>query len=202
MFSNKNKAREFFRNKIKEFSKLSDFTRKSNDISFHLSRLNICLPGLKIASYMALPEELSLSDFMAKHQQVTYLFPQIDKKTQAMRFVQADPHQKFTTHSLGFQQPEVGAPFPLENIDIFLVPGLAFDRLGQRLGRGLGFYDRLLSRTQALKIGIACSCQISSASLPVESHDAPMDIVCTENFVLFPLKHKGLKKINSLKRTA
>ena len=66
-------------------------------------------------------------------------------------------------------------------IDLILVPGLAFTRDGHRLGRGGGFYDRLLSRLPArtVKLGVCFDLQIV-AQLPSEPHDQRMDAVVTE----------------------
>ena len=67
----------------------------------------------------------------------------------------------------------------LSAIDAVLVPGLAFDRNGRRLGQGGGYYDRFLAQVQAAKIGLARADSIR-ADIPVEAHDIPMDIVVAE----------------------
>jgi len=73
----------------------------------------------------------------------------------------------------------------LEKIDLILVPGLAFSRLGERLGRGGGFYDRLLARDilHAHKIGVCFDMQ-AFRELPIESHDVQVDEVVTESGIL------------------
>jgi 5-formyltetrahydrofolate cyclo-ligase len=71
-----------------------------------------------------------------------------------------------------------------EELDLLIVPGVAFDRLGGRLGHGHGFYDRLLRgvRPQVPKIGLAFECQIVTA-VPMEPHDVRLDVVVTEKAV-------------------
>ena len=66
-------------------------------------------------------------------------------------------------------------------IDVVLVPGIAFTRLGARVGRGAGFFDRFLAHraARAIKIGIAFTFQVVE-SLPVESHDVKLDIVVSD----------------------
>ena len=60
------------------------------------------------------------------------------------------------------------------------VPGVAFDRKRNRMGRGRGFYDRLLKSTpNAVKVGLAYDFQVLDA-IPVEPHDVPMDCVVSE----------------------
>ena len=63
-------------------------------------------------------------------------------------------------------------------IDLAIVPGVAFDREGNRLGRGKGYYDRLLPRLKAYKIGLCFPFQLVE-SIPAEAHDVRMDeIIC------------------------
>jgi 5-formyltetrahydrofolate cyclo-ligase len=71
---------------------------------------------------------------------------------------------------------------PPEEIDLILVPGLAFTRDGQRLGRGGGFYDRYLASLppRAMKLGICFQCQMLE-SLPSEEHDQRVHAIVTED---------------------
>ena len=70
-------------------------------------------------------------------------------------------------------------PDSQQGADLYIVPGLAFDRKGNRLGRGRGYYDRLLSGVAAPKIGLAFDIQVV-AEVPCSSYDVPMDMVITE----------------------
>ena len=64
---------------------------------------------------------------------------------------------------------------------VWLVPGMAFSpRTGVRLGRGRGYYDRLLAGKPGLKIGVAAEGQLLDG-LPSEGHDIRMDVIVTEN---------------------
>jgi len=67
---------------------------------------------------------------------------------------------------------------PLDQIDLVLVPGVAFDFHGNRLGRGNGFYDRLLAEIRGIKCGIAFDEQIEK-KIPSEPHDAKVDFILT-----------------------
>ena len=69
----------------------------------------------------------------------------------------------------------------VRSVDLVIVPGVAFDLHGGRLGYGKGFYDRLLADAPkgTKKIGLAFDSQIFE-HIPMESHDIPMDIVITE----------------------
>ena len=71
-------------------------------------------------------------------------------------------------------------PETIAGADLVLVPAVAVDRRGNRLGRGKGFYDRLLSSTKATKIGVAYEFQLVD-SIPTEPHDVKMDLVITQS---------------------
>ncbi|MFH1570383.1 MAG: 5-formyltetrahydrofolate cyclo-ligase, partial [Gemmatimonadota bacterium] len=68
----------------------------------------------------------------------------------------------------------------LARIDLVLVPGLAFDRGGRRLGLGGGYYDRFLAQLDAPRAGLTYDCLLLD-ELPVEPHDALVDWVVTES---------------------
>lgn len=70
----------------------------------------------------------------------------------------------------------------LKRLDFCLVPGLMFGVDGTRLGRGKGYYDRLLSNFSGCKVGVCNQGQIT-CTVPVEQHDVLMDFVCTESNV-------------------
>lgn len=79
----------------------------------------------------------------------------------------------------GVREPSRNCPsLPLNQLDLTLVPGIAFDASGRRLGRGKGFYDRLLPGTTGVTLGLAFDWQESDA-LPVEPHDVELDAVLT-----------------------
>lgn len=65
-------------------------------------------------------------------------------------------------------------------IELIVVPAVAYDKAGNRLGRGKGFYDRLLSSAKATKIGVGYDFQLVE-SIPVEEHDVPVDMVITQS---------------------
>ena len=77
------------------------------------------------------------------------------------------------------REPAAGCPeIPLDKFDLVLVPGMAFDLHGNRLGRGRGFYDRLLQTISGVKCGIGYDLQLLE-NIPTEPHDAKVDFVLT-----------------------
>jgi 5-formyltetrahydrofolate cyclo-ligase len=72
-----------------------------------------------------------------------------------------------------------------EEIDLIIVPGLAFDRELNRLGFGRGFYDRYLSGCSAFKVGICYDAQIAEKDeIPIDCYDVKMDMVITEKEII------------------
>ena len=69
-------------------------------------------------------------------------------------------------------------------LELIIVPAVALDQKRNRLGRGKGYYDRLLSVTDCPTIGVACEFQLVD-EVPVEPHDRPLDCVVTSDTVIF-----------------
>lgn len=81
----------------------------------------------------------------------------------------------------GVDEPKGSNLFPLDDLAIVLVPMVSADHLKNRLGYGMGFYDRFLSGINTYNVGLAFDCQLSENTLPVEAFDKKMDVVITES---------------------
>jgi 5-formyltetrahydrofolate cyclo-ligase len=83
-------------------------------------------------------------------------------------------------------RPELRTNYFRSDLEAVVCPGVAFDRQGGRLGRGLGCYDAFLRelRGKVLIIGIAFDCQIMPDKVPFDYHDIPMDMVITESGIV------------------
>lgn len=79
--------------------------------------------------------------------------------------------------AFGILEPQ-GDPVSPVQLDLIIVPGVAFDAAGNRMGRGKGFYDRLLAGTSATTIGV-CYAEQYYLSIPTEPHDVPLNDVIT-----------------------
>ena len=87
-------------------------------------------------------------------------------------------------------EPSDGDPVAVEMLDLVVVPALAYDRQGNRLGRGAGFYDRFLGSPEfkGTSVGIAFREQIVE-DLPVQDNDVPVDVLVTDEEVLRFARH-------------
>jgi 5-formyltetrahydrofolate cyclo-ligase len=92
------------------------------------------------------------------------------------------------THAFGYRQPVAGSDLtPPTSIDVWIVPGAAFDTRGNRLGHGKGYYDRLLSkaRPDSRFIAVTLGRRIFDR-IPTEAHDVTMHRIVTEERVITP----------------
>lgn len=147
------------------------------------------LDGLRtVALYVALPSEVQTDRLLRElaARSVRVALPVVDESQRRLRFRAAGGAMERTP--LGVFQPDERAPaVPLEEIDAFVVPGLAADARGSRLGRGRGHYDAtLLAAPRALRVGLFLESSLVAA-VPVGEHDALLDAVCTDaRLVLCP----------------
>ena len=140
----------------------------------------------RILGYLALKDELELSGVLkaALTAGKTVALPRYIPEQGAYCAAMLPPSESFATLSFGrfgILEPPISAPIvPLNQLDFVLVPGVAFDPSGGRLGRGKGFYDRLLAETNnaCMKCGVALEEQIITA-IPSEAHDVCMNFVLT-----------------------
>jgi len=89
------------------------------------------------------------------------------------------PQTDLKIGQFGIREPSETCPqIPLNRLDLVLVPGVAFDLHGRRLGRGKGFYDRLLAAVRGKTCGVAFDEQIVN-EIPVEPHDVLLHCILT-----------------------
>jgi 5-formyltetrahydrofolate cyclo-ligase len=133
-----------------------------------------------VLAYWSLDDEVDIKPLILKYcDQKSFLLPVVQDKHLELRYFEGLSSLEAGAH-FGILEP-IGKPFSeLQKIDLVLVPGMAFDENGFRIGRGGGYYDRLLPDIHnAKKVGLGFSFQILD-SIPVDPHDVAVD------FVLFP----------------
>ncbi len=86
--------------------------------------------------------------------------------------------------TMGIREPTAGVPIPTPLINLVVVPGLGFDELGNRLGRGRGFYDRFLSNPEFTGVACALAFEVQvTPSIPTEPLDRHVDMLVTDETV-------------------
>ena len=132
--------------------------------------------------YAPLPEEMDiwplLGDAIAAGK--TAALPRFDEATQRYVACQIqDVAIDLSEGQFGIREPRGHCiAVPPNRLDLILVPGVAFDSHGRRLGRGKGFYDQLLASVRGTTCGVAFDEQIVEA-VPVESHDVHLNCILT-----------------------
>jgi 5-formyltetrahydrofolate cyclo-ligase len=100
-----------------------------------------------------------------------------------LRFYLYAGKERMTTGVFGIQEPVPSEVITTEKIDIFIVPGIAFDHNCNRIGRGKGYYDRFLSGTEKPVIGLCFGFQFIEY-IPTEVHDKKMTLIFTEDITV------------------
>ena len=113
----------------------------------------------------------------------TVIVPCADMSRRSVRHVRLARMADLRPTTWGGREPVLGESAALADADLVIVPGLAFDRMGNRLGMGGGFYDAILHESCAPKVGLAHAWQVVDA-VPVEPHDARVDMIVTPGEVI------------------
>ncbi len=159
-------------------------------IAHRLTALDLFERARTIALYAAIGAEVDTGEIAraATARGKVLAFPRFSDDERALRFA-ACTLDALVPAPHGTRQPPASAPaIPYAALDLVLVPGVAFDVQGHRLGRGRGHYDATLAQVPATaaRVGLAFEVQLV-AEVPQEPHDAPLDAVVTEDRVVFRL---------------
>jgi len=142
-----------------------------------------------IMMYLSLPHELDTSEAILCAWQLgkTVVVPKVSWQQRHMIPVKITSLDTgFSSDVAGLRNPIMGVPVPYEDIELVVAPGLGFDRRGNRLGRGGSYYDRFFTNKdlKAPKCGFAFAEQVLE-SVPVTANDVPVDILVTDEEVLY-----------------
>ena len=135
-----------------------------------------------ILFFSALSDELNISPLIPQALAAgkTVLLPQFDVIQGVYCACEIrDPKKDLGPGKFGILEPRRECAIaPLNRLDLTLVPGVGFDPLGGRLGRGRGFYDRLLAEVSGIKCGVAFDEQVVP-TIPTEPHDIRLNCILT-----------------------
>ena len=111
--------------------------------------------------------------------------PVVEQGEETMRHAVLGEMEELVNGPMGLVQPDPRMAVWLDDVDaieLVVVPGIAFDRRGHRIGFGSGFYDRFLATVSCAKVGL-CYDALVLDEIPDEAHDVAMDIVVAESAV-------------------
>ncbi len=140
----------------------------------------------RVLIYNSLPDELPTREFIDRWEgRKTFYLPRVNGLD-----LDILPYERTRTHLGAFriEEPDGEDTTDVADIDLIIVPAVAYDRRGNRVGRGKGFYDRLLSRARALKIGVGYGFQLIEDGIDADPHDVPVDIVITDGLGIIKVR--------------
>jgi 5-formyltetrahydrofolate cyclo-ligase len=201
MSSNVSLAKSSLRRQVKEQLKINLFDLSAKQ-KCDLAILNLANQLMKNqngvwALFKARPDEPDLLTLTQLASHITWVFPVIVNEEMIFRKLSEKTPQnehQWTVGSFGIYEPTPGGQeLAAQHLDGFLVPGLAYDYQGARLGRGKGYYDKALATSKAPKWGVAYDCQTFS-EIPNEEHDIKMTGLISEK-KLYEINDESSNKI-------
>ena len=119
------------------------------------------------------------------------ILPAFDIKTYKMKLMKIDDlDNDLITGPRGMLEPDINRCkiVSVDCIDLAIIPGVAFDEKGGRIGTGEGYYDRFIPKLSVTtrKVALALECQIIQ-QVPVESHDKHVDIIITDERIIYKI---------------
>jgi 5-formyltetrahydrofolate cyclo-ligase len=137
----------------------------------------------RIAAYFSLPDEVQILKLIDdwKDKKEIYLPVVEGNKMSFHKYHGAD---RLKTGVFGIKEPDENSEkIEISDVDLFIVPGMAFDRHFNRLGRGKGFYDKILNNVKKPVTGLCFGFQLFN-HIPVSQHDKKMTGIITEDLTL------------------
>lgn len=115
----------------------------------------------------------------------TTAIPKVDMQNNELRLYEIRDMGELSIGYVGIPEPDVSEDrrMKVEEMDLIIVPGSAFDKRGSRLGYGKGFYDKLLTRAMCKIIALSYEEQVVEF-IPSESHDLKVDRIVTEKRII------------------
>lgn len=157
------------------------------EMSLRICEKIVALPeyirAKRVLCYAAMPDEVQTKGILwAIAHSGRELYLPVTRRGGRMDAVRVTQDTVLEPDSYGIETPVSGDALPPEALDLALVPGIAFDRSGNRLGFGKGYFDRFLARCRCPAIGLAYELQLVD-TIETVAHDVPMDKIVTETAV-------------------
>ena len=170
----KAELRKLVKTRIKNMTE-EEKKKESEDVMMKLENTQQFKSAKTILLFHSLPDEVCTHELIEKYaSKKKILLPVIDGEKWHIREYKGD----LKTGEYNIQEPTGGNYYDYGSIDLVVVPGVCFDKDKGRVGRGKGYYDRILKEIKAFKIGICFDCQLLS-KVPAEEWDVKMDQVMT-----------------------
>ncbi|MBI2656341.1 5-formyltetrahydrofolate cyclo-ligase [Candidatus Woesearchaeota archaeon] len=179
----KNRLKESMLEKRNSLPK-EEIAQKSRQIEKNLFNLEKYKKSKAVMFFVSFNSEVNTHDMIKKSlKEKTVVVPKVVhheiEPSVIIDFDNLVPSGKF-----GILEPIEAMKIACKNIGLILVPGIAFDKEGHRIGYGFGYYDKFLKKVpKAFKIGLCFDFQVVE-KIPREMHDVPVDMIVTEKRVI------------------
>lgn len=158
--------------RLKEAAEADPQGVRSAELRRRLAPLLTATTPLTVAIYAPLPHEVDLLPLLQEHPQHRYVFPRCLKEHRMEFRIVRDPQSDLTAGAMGILAPTENCPLVLpQEIDLLVVPGVAFTLAGARLGYGGGYYDRYIPLCTRARILACAFAEQLVNDLPTEPHD-------------------------------
>jgi 5-formyltetrahydrofolate cyclo-ligase len=139
-----------------------------------------------ILAYMPISGEVDLTPLLERQPQKHWVLPRIIPEENHRMVFHPYAADRLVLHPFGMAEPAPDLPtIPSSKVQLALVPGLAFDRLGRRLGYGGGYFDRFLCDFTGISLGVIFKALLLDR-LPSGDHDVPVQWIVTEAGLFHP----------------
>lgn len=158
---------------------LAEKTEAARRVFEKLEQTAAFLLADNVLLYHSLPDELSTREFIDRWALRKHFFlPRVNGLS--LEILPYD-RSRMALGAFHIEEPQGDDITDLSAIELVIVPAVAYDRRGNRVGRGKGYYDRLLCNTAATKVGVGYDFQLIDQEIPAEPHDIPVDIIITDS---------------------
>ena len=180
---NKTELRKLHKN-IRNLISDEEQIYKSSKIQSFFNNLQSVKDSKCIFVYLAYGKEVLTGDIISEFiHNKDIVIPECDIQSETMICVKMSESSEYTKNHYGIKEilnPELYKG----DIDIAVVPGIAFDIKGNRIGHGKGYYDKFLKDKDICKIGLCYSDNLINSEIECDSHDIKMDYIITDREVL------------------
>lgn len=178
--------KSYHRNLVKK--RLSNLTNEehkaySRDVCRKICQHEIWKKAKSIGITISIGKEIDTSYMIEQgwNENKIISVPKTLPKTKEMNYYQIKEYSELEESHFGLREPVIDKTYLVQavNIDLLIIPCVAFDKLGYRIGYGGGYFDRYLKNFKGISCGIALECQ-QIERVPINQFDIPLNMVITE----------------------
>jgi len=181
----KGKIREGIKEKRRKQNK-EENRKKSREIKKRLFNLKVFNNAKTVLFYVSYNGEVNTHEMIKKAlniKKIVVPISNIADETLNLSILEDFYDLEISSYNILEPKKECITNISINDIDLIIIPGVAFDINGNRMGHGKGYYDKLLEKSKVAKVGLCFEFQLVE-NIPTESHDIPVDKIITEKRII------------------